>query len=237
MSVEMSSEERETLAAELALGLLEDDELGSAQALYGQDSHLRTAVARWHGRFASLTDEAPYAEPSPRVWRDIERELGSPAANDNAGRLVAWKAAALSAGAVAAALAFVLVLRPADVRPPVPTTQVAVSPLVATLSTPDAALQLVATWDGASGRLFTAADDALLSDRARTRELWVIPADGTPRSLGTVQAGTAKRAIQPELVRHLVSGSTLAISIEPLGGSPTGLPTGPVIASGQMQQL
>lgn len=32
----------------------------------------------------------------------------------------------------------------------------------------------------------------------------------------------------------LKAGITLAVSIEPIGGSPTGLPTGPVVASGKL---
>jgi anti-sigma-K factor RskA len=32
-------------------------------------------------------------------------------------------------------------------------------------------------------------------------------------------------------------GTTLAISLEPQGGSPTGLPTGPVVAAGKAAQI
>ena len=35
----------------------------------------------------------------------------------------------------------------------------------------------------------------------------------------------------------LKQGMTIAVSVEPKGGSPTGLPTGPVIYSGQMIDL
>jgi anti-sigma-K factor RskA len=34
--------------------------------------------------------------------------------------------------------------------------------------------------------------------------------------------------------RELVAGATLAISVEPIGGSPTGQPTGPVILTGKL---
>jgi anti-sigma-K factor RskA len=65
--------------------------------------------------------------------------------------------------------------------------------------------------------------------------LWVIPADGTPRSLGMIEkAGTTEMAMSAELKAWLVDGATLAVSLEPAGGSPTGLPTGPVIASGKL---
>jgi anti-sigma-K factor RskA len=38
------------------------------------------------------------------------------------------------------------------------------------------------------------------------------------------------------LARLLENGATIAISVEPRGGSPTGIPTGPVIASGALSQ-
>jgi anti-sigma-K factor RskA len=42
--------------------------------------------------------------------------------------------------------------------------------------------------------------------------------------------------VEPQLSRELREGATLAVSVEPVGGSPTGLPTGPVIASGKLER-
>jgi anti-sigma-K factor RskA len=38
------------------------------------------------------------------------------------------------------------------------------------------------------------------------------------------------------LAELLQQGATIAISVEPPGGSPTGKPTGPVVASGSLEQ-
>jgi anti-sigma-K factor RskA len=38
------------------------------------------------------------------------------------------------------------------------------------------------------------------------------------------------------LAQLLRQGATIAISVEPPGGSPTGAPTGPVVASGPLNQ-
>jgi anti-sigma-K factor RskA len=38
-------------------------------------------------------------------------------------------------------------------------------------------------------------------------------------------------------LKHVGSGATLAVSLEPLGGSPTGQPTGEVIAHGSLSRL
>ena len=66
-------------------------------------------------------------------------------------------------------------------------------------------------------------------------ELWGLPAKAgePPRSLGIVPAsekGTIKLAAVAD--ESLKDFPALAISIEPEGGSKTGLPTGPVIAKG-----
>jgi anti-sigma-K factor RskA len=75
----------------------------------------------------------------------------------------------------------------------------------------------------------------LPGDARHSHELWVIPADGTPRSLGTL--GTDKQShkrLADTLATLLQQGATIAISVEPRGGSPTGSPTGPVVASGAL---
>jgi len=69
-------------------------------------------------------------------------------------------------------------------------------------------------------------------------ELWVIPPGGKPHSLGLVDPKrSVKVVVPPELLPHVSADSTLAISIEPVGGSPTGQPTGPVIANGKLASL
>ncbi len=69
-------------------------------------------------------------------------------------------------------------------------------------------------------------------------ELWVIPPGGTPHSLGLVDPSKAVRVVvPPELWPHVSADSVLAITVEPPGGSPTGKPTGPVIANGPLATL
>ena len=69
-------------------------------------------------------------------------------------------------------------------------------------------------------------------------ELWVIPADGRPRSLGMIRERAAATMIVPVPMRAMIAGGvTLAVSLEPQGGSPTGQPTGPVVMSGTMSRV
>ncbi|PAV25126.1 hypothetical protein CF392_12580 [Tamilnaduibacter salinus] len=62
-------------------------------------------------------------------------------------------------------------------------------------------------------------------------ELWVVPKDGQPYSLGVIPSGDNRFEITlSEEARALLEASrTLAISLEPKGGSPKEVPTGPIL--------
>ena len=110
-------------------------------------------------------------------------------------------------------------------------------PLIATLTSQGDAPALVARFDPNTGALFVR---AAFKDTAETRvpELWLIPGDGVPKSLGLLnREGLGNLSVSAENRAQFGAGGTLAISLEPQGGSPTGAPTGPVIASGILQPL
>ena len=66
-------------------------------------------------------------------------------------------------------------------------------------------------------------------------ELWVLPKDGKPRSLGLVTNAVGDTLIKITTADPRVQGANaLAVSVEPIGGSPTGQPTGAVVASGMI---
>lgn len=61
-------------------------------------------------------------------------------------------------------------------------------------------------------------------------ELWVLRDDGVPVSLGLLpQSGERQLSLSAAAVDALGSGDVLAVSLEPLGGSPAAVPTGPVL--------
>lgn len=222
--------ERDAIAAELALGLLEGEDRAAALRLVLSDRDFAAAVADWRDRLAPLFDLVPEVAPSADLWRRIEAALdGKPAAP----RAGFWKGATAAAIATAAALAGVLLLRPAPapqiIEREAPVTAQLAAPLV-----PEGTTSLVmARYDPAHAMLRV--DANVMPDDDRAPELWVIPADGTPRSLGVFgKRGTTEVAMTARLRAWLVDGATLAVSLEPSGGSPTGLPTGPVIASGKL---
>jgi anti-sigma-K factor RskA len=69
----------------------------------------------------------------------------------------------------------------------------------------------------------------------RSLELWVMPKEGAPRSLGLVSnaKGDTMIHISPTDPR-VQDARRLAVSMEPAGGSPTGQPTGAVVCSGMI---
>jgi len=67
----------------------------------------------------------------------------------------------------------------------------------------------------------------------KSLELWVLPADGAPRSLGLVPNSGEETVIRVATTdSRLRSANALAVSLEPRGGSPTRQPTGPVLCTG-----
>jgi anti-sigma-K factor RskA len=69
-------------------------------------------------------------------------------------------------------------------------------------------------------------------------ELWLIPPGEAPRSLGLLTVDKTQLVIVSKaLLRALAKGSTLAVSLEPAGGAPQGVPTGPIIAKGGIEAI
>jgi anti-sigma-K factor RskA len=74
----------------------------------------------------------------------------------------------------------------------------------------------------------------------KTLEVWLVPPGGTPRSLGlfpSAEGGTTVALNLPHETAQALATSELAVSLEPSGGSTTGVPTGPVLFSGAVMPV
>lgn len=71
----------------------------------------------------------------------------------------------------------------------------------------------------------------------RSAQLWLIDGAAAPVPIGLLNASSGGMSADLQIAEAVSQGSTLAISIEPAGGSPTGQPTGPVVASGTLVQI
>jgi anti-sigma-K factor RskA len=218
-------------AAELALGLIEGEERSSALRRVLAEPAFAQEVERWRTHFSVLFADYPSVEPP--AW--IERRLAAVGGDPQP-----WRWATGVASLLAAGLAVALVIRPADVPAPVPRAQpmpaavtyaAAMAPAKADDGKPFAAL-----FDAGRGQVRVPA--AVDVPAGRVAELWRIGADGVPHSLGLLTgAGTTALALSDTDRAALAAGATLAISIEPAGGSPTALPTGPVVAAGALTRI
>lgn len=235
-------DERDELAAEFALGLLEGEDLALARRLLSTEPGFVAAVARWSGRLAPMLEEIEHVSPPPRLWDQISQRISEPSGNSAEiyrlrRKVMLWRGFSGAATAIAASLAVFLVVQPRTVDRPSPTRAEALTTLAAMIGSEENPAEMMATWDPANRRLMIASARVAAVDPNRSRELWVIPADGIPRSLGTMPASPRMRtAVDRQLAQQLHEGATLAVSVEPRGGSPTGQPTGPVIASGKLER-
>lgn len=221
----------EWLAAEYALGVLDGAARADAAARVVREPDFARAVAAWETRLAPWAAEIAEVAPPPHLWDAIAARLpAEPAPRAGVWQSLAfWRGLAFGSGALAAACLAALVY--------------------IGLFAPPAPVPLVAAIDGGGHHHFVATVDpgrasiavvpaAFTSDATRVPELWLIPADGKPRPLGLLRADRAVSiAIPAALVPHATTDATLAVSLEPQGGSPTGQPTGPVIAAGKLTRL
>jgi anti-sigma-K factor RskA len=221
-------------AAEYLLGVLSASERRDFERRLAQEPALRTEIEFWEQRLGSLASEVKSVDPSPATWARIEATLGTGrgAAVRPAGlwdSLMFWRLAAIGSAAVAAASLVALVgfgqFAPAD------------QPLVAKLDVPGGQAGFVAAIDASRNGL-TIVPASVTNLNQRAMELWVIAPGDKPRSLGLIEPGRAIHINLPaELTQRIAADATLAVSLEPPGGSPTGAPTGPVIASGKLTKL
>ncbi len=236
----------EQLAAELVLGLLEGADLATALRLRLSDPDFRQAVDAWEKRLAPLLDVIPPQAAPDHVWQSINARLdirsGEPAGENIAmisfrSRLNRWRAAALTAGAIAASLALALLVRPAPVVvPESPVQQLASAQIIAQLSGEQPGLSVATRFDPDTGDMNVST--AGLDSEKGAPVLWVVPADGTPRALGilpTNRAGSIN--IDPTIRSFVEAGALLALTMEDPAGAPFEAPTTPILATATISEI
>ncbi|MEW7850874.1 anti-sigma factor [Massilia aurea] len=225
------------LAAEYVLGTLKGGARRRFEHYLRDDAALQRLTAEWQERLMPMAEFAGAQKPRAQVWRTIERRLGlgrglvhTYAAWQfwRSESLTFWRS--LSLASLAILLLMVGVLRSTLVDAP----QV---DLVATLIDEKARTALLLTADS-ERQVFTvrlvenapvAADKSL--------QLWAVPKQGAPRSLGVIPPDGA---IELPLTASAIGDdiATLAVSLEPRGGSPgAGGPTGPILYKGNWVRM
>ncbi len=226
---------RDALAAEYALGTLQGRARRRFERSLKDDPGLRELVARWQNRLAPLDALAKPAQPPARAWRAIRARIQTGARQRGIWVSVGfWRAAALGSTAAAVALAvFLAVLTP---------TRHAPETMVVVMSGADTSPAMTVSWPMQQKgeptlriRVFGHPEMAA----GTAWELWMLPGgDQKPVSLGLVGTDPTQQITIPRKLAPLIDDAWgLAMSVEPSGGSPTGLPTGPVLYKGQCTKL
>jgi anti-sigma-K factor RskA len=214
-----SPELQEKLAAEYVLGTMPALVRRRFERLLASDPQLRRAVEDWHARFDPIDHGAAVQEPPARIWRSVERQLALPRASAASagwfGSLAFWRGATLATAALAAAVVLYVGVRPA----PTPATVVAI------LSDDKGEPGWIALGAEHGGDVEIAPVRQIAIDAAHAFELWAI-VDGQPHPLGILRPRPGQ--FLSVAAARVPPNGVLAVSLEPAGGSPTGLPTGPV---------
>jgi len=213
------------LTAEYALNLLTPDETAAFEVRLNVEPELRAMLADWHEKFAPLSDEIHDVSPPPIAKQRLSAAIFG---TESRWKLRIRETLWLLGGVVAASL-LVFYVNNQSLPSAVPTH---VSEMVAE----DQSLSVVAFYLPESQSLRINRMTGAPAD-GRDWELWLIAGEDAPISLGVLPSSAEGNIeLSPELAQ-LVAGATLAISDEPLGGSPTGEVTGPVLAVGPVQAL
>ena len=225
---------RDAEALDYVLGVTSFDDRRAFEAEIAADPTLAAAVGWWQERLAPLAETTLSVEPSPGLRDRIEAAIASRAApnvvvlpSPELLRLrrsrSTWRAVAAGATALAAALALGIAVP----RPELP------SGLVAVVNRTGDMPALIVRVDTAN-RMVQVRSLASEVPSGHSLELWSVTGSAPPRSLGVLPRDGMARMPMPAGAQALADGVTLAVSVEPPAGSPTGAPTGPVVYSGKL---
>lgn len=224
------------IAAEYVLGVLPADERQIVARRLDVEPAFARLVDGWEVHFAPLAAAYAEVEPPAAVKAAVDRRLfasATPATEQ--GRAGLWSSLAFWRGLAAVAVAALAIyIALPYVNPPAPAPR---GQLVASLAADGSDVRYLAVYDAARREVGLS---LMSGQRAAGKdfELWMIEGKNAPVSMGVIPTGqTAHMAVSPAVQQKLAQGAVLAVSLEPAGGSPTGQPTGPVVAAGDLRGI
>lgn len=258
MNLTQNPELLDRLAAAYALGHLRGGAKRRFEQLAREYAQVRAAALLWQGRWSAFAEVQQPVQPDAAVWTRIDnllqaqkthaklleqRELAAPKSPNRA--LAWWRGLAL-AGSLATVAAISVGLWLTDstqqqmssLQTQLQTTQAALQAApqiqyVAVLADGKAAASMLVTFDPRHNQLELQRVGGFKEASNRSLQLWALPPEGAPRSLGVMGQGKLEQFAAQE--GDVKAVPALAISLEPKGGVPseTG-PTGPVLFTGAL---
>jgi anti-sigma-K factor RskA len=235
MNTPPDDDEEDLRYAEYVLGVLDADARAAVAHEVATSSEAAVAVALWQRRLTPLAETIVEVAPAPHVWARIRDalQLDAPARMqprkgiwDN---LQLWRWLGLGASAVAVALLVVVSLP----HPALTPTGINAGYMASTIQQDNGSTGWTATMDLQHARMIVVPAMPVAFAEGRAPELWLIPAGAKPIPVGMIERDKPTTlALDAALLARIGPTAALAVSVEPIGGSPTGQPTGPVIAKG-----
>jgi anti-sigma-K factor RskA len=237
-----NAQERDALAGEYVLGLVEGADREQLEQRIAREPALAASVESWRGHLAAIDATARPIQPSPGLWARIEAEIAAilPAAERGRAKAVkaggtlsdwwnslfVWRGAAL-AGALAAILLAIGLNGALD--------RARRQPLMVAVLLTDANVAAAVVNTYRDGRVEMVPLQNIAVPAGMALEIWTLW-DRTvgPRSVGLIDRARTTPLRLDQL--PLGKDQLFEITIEPATGSPTGRPTGPIVAKGTTSQ-
>ena len=231
-------------AAEYVLGTLSAEERAAFAQAIDNDRALADSVDAWATRLSALNTAYGEIDPPAAVKAALDRRLFASAADVpvRESRWSFWPFAGGLVSGLVLATALLLAFPLAELAPSGPDPDLAdnaeeMPRLVASLAPNDSEAGFVALFD-AHSRQLDLTRVAGAAPREGVYEIWVLHDGADPVSLGVLPEDDVAHMVMPKAHADMMTDdATLAVSWEPEGGSPTGLPTGPVIAAGSVHRI
>lgn len=220
------SEKDNISAAEYALGVLQGKARADFSRRMENEPDLAAAVRGWDEHFVSFAEDIAPVFPPLHIEAALEKRLFP-----SQQKTSFWNSLGLWRGLAIASLAAAIAMGAWTFRP-LPESNA----LVAEVAAAQGNFKLVAYYDAKTGELrLNRAEGVPVSGRAH--EVWLIAGTDAPVSLGVLADAATARVIVPSALRGKFTNGIIAVSDEPAGGSPTGAPTGAVLATGALIEV
>ncbi len=223
--------------AEYVLGVLDAAARAAIEQEMRDNPHAATAVSLWQQRLLPLAEEIDPSTPPAYVWARIRADLKLSEPGTSArpraslwNNLALWRWLGIGASVVAAASIAIMLTVPRPVTTP---PAISASYMASAIEQDNGSTGWTATMDLQHARMIVVPASPATLASGKSPELWLIPAGKKPISLGVIAGDKPTSiALRAELLSQLSATAVLAVSVEPAGGSPTGQPTGAVMAKG-----